>query len=203
MAMDALEEEKLLAFASLKYFVQQLNLAQNQLPVKPAVPWTLAPSSGLHLLWKSSLHYGFRTSCRTGLSQLISVYLLEYTLHSAWVTLEVFQHYMEIHIWKYHCHFSVQFLKINCKSVCAHPSENKGVSWEDPTPCLRRSSTSFGSFPEGKIEKYEIFCCLGRAGEFTDRPPGITCLLIKNPVPPHAALERQCLPEQLNTFCIP
>lgn len=38
MAMDALEEENPLAFASLKYIVQQLNLAQNQLPVKPAVP---------------------------------------------------------------------------------------------------------------------------------------------------------------------
>lgn len=38
MAVDALEEERPLAFTSLKYFVQQLDLAQNQLPAKPAVP---------------------------------------------------------------------------------------------------------------------------------------------------------------------
>lgn len=48
--MDALEEENPLAFTSLELFVQQLDLAQNQLPVKPAVPGTPAPSSGLHLL---------------------------------------------------------------------------------------------------------------------------------------------------------
>lgn len=52
------EEEKPLAFIYLKQLVQQLDLAQNQLPAKPAFSWgpSEGPGSGLDLLRKPSLH---------------------------------------------------------------------------------------------------------------------------------------------------
>lgn len=194
----------------LKEFVQQLDLAQNQLPAEPAVPWTLAPSeapsSGLDLLWKCSLHYGFRMSCRTGPSQLITLYLLEHTLHSIYLTQASGRFpvlYGNPHVWNYHCYsFQSSLLRWTAnQSVCSHLvflwKQGYFTAWNTGRSQTLPEREFYSSWEkDGEIRVsavwfwYRAAGCLGRARKFTETPPGITCcLLIKNPVAYCAALE--------------